>query len=298
LRSRHTAAARSVYREGLPNVLLRDGRRLTYSDQGQPTNPAIFFFHGTPGSRVLTPATTLPLRIIAFDRPGYGGSGTWPRRQLLDWTRDVAELADALDIDSFSVVGASGGGPHALACAVSLPDRIVAAAVVSGPAPLFEKPGNLAALDHEDGGIVQLARRDIAAARQRMDARGQWILDLLAEPEGLVRSLRVESDRQLLTNPQLHALVLESLRESVQQGLEGYAWDWLANRLPWGFTVRDIRVPVRIWHGTFDHNVPFDDAVWLAAAISGGRLTTWTGEGHWALFAHADDVFTDIANLS
>jgi pimeloyl-ACP methyl ester carboxylesterase len=271
---------------------------MTYADEGRKTDPGIFFFHGTPGSRLLVPRTTLPLRVVAPDRPGYGGSDPWPRRRLLEWTQDVSELADILGIDSFAVVGAPGGGPHALACAASLTERIVGTAVVSGPAPPFEKPGKLAEMDDDDREIVEVALRDMAAARRMLDTRGQWILDLLAEPKRLVRGLPVEADRKTLGDPQLQASTLVALRESVRHGLEGYAWDWLAIRLPWEFVLGDIRMPLRIWHGTLDENVPFDDALWFANEIPGATLTTWAGEGHWGLFAHSDDVFTSFVKPS
>jgi pimeloyl-ACP methyl ester carboxylesterase len=126
------------------NILrLRDGRALGYAQYGDPGGPPIFFFHGSPGSRIqrhpdASIARELGARIITMDRPGYGLSDFQPARTLLDWPADVAQLADALGIDHFAAIGLSGGGPYLLACAYAMPDRLCSAIVVSGMGPLDE----------------------------------------------------------------------------------------------------------------------------------------------------------------
>src|SRR5438309_1811387 len=110
-------------------IKLRDGRTLAYAEYGDPAGTPVIFFHGTPGSRLMAaPAwkdESLGLRIIAPDRPGFGLSTYRPNRTILNWASDVAELADALKLDKFIVAGVSGGGPHSLACAHELPDRVL-----------------------------------------------------------------------------------------------------------------------------------------------------------------------------
>jgi pimeloyl-ACP methyl ester carboxylesterase len=127
------------------DVRLADGRTLRIQDSGATEAPTVVFCHGTPGcgllhDRWLAAAAAVGLRLLAYDRPGYGGSPPQPDRSVADAAADVAALADQLQVDRFAVWGASGGGPHALACAALLPDRVVAAAVAPSPAP-YDAPG-------------------------------------------------------------------------------------------------------------------------------------------------------------
>lgn len=124
---------------------LSDKRQLPYAEYGDPSGVPVFLFHGLPGSRLawgLLPDHPFPpgLRIVAPDRPGYGRSDPNPRRTLLDWANDVTELTDALAINTFAIVGISGGGPGALACAWKMPERVTAVGVVACPAPT-DAPG-------------------------------------------------------------------------------------------------------------------------------------------------------------
>jgi pimeloyl-ACP methyl ester carboxylesterase len=117
-------------------IQLRDGRALGYVEYGDPTGPGLLYFHGHPGSRLeakfLAPAATqADVRLIGIDRPGMGLSTYQPRRRLLDWVEDVEQLADHRAIDRFSVVGFSGGGPYAAACAYRIPHRLNACGLVA-----------------------------------------------------------------------------------------------------------------------------------------------------------------------
>jgi pimeloyl-ACP methyl ester carboxylesterase len=276
------------------SVHLPDGRRLSYAEWGVRSGVPIFFLHGTPGSRLLTPPVSvtseLGVRLVTFDRPGYGCSDPWPKRRLREWTSDVAALANALSVRRFGVIGASGGGPHALACAALLADRVTAVAVVSSPAPPFEKPDGLDAMDDEDRGILKLAVRDVDAARERMEKRGQWIRDLAAHPDSLLEGVDVEADRRTLADPGVQAMTSETLRESLRQDLEGYAWDWLAIRLPWGFRIEEARSPVHVWHGAADRNVPLRDGAFIASRLPDARVTHWPDEGHWGFLVRWREI--------
>src|SRR5512136_1888696 len=118
-------------------ITLHDGRTLAYAEYGDPHGKPVFFFHGSPGSRLFTPPDEVTkhqhVRLICTDRPGYGASTFQLGRRLLDWPQDINDLAEALRIKKFYIVGHSGGGPYTLACAYALPDRILAAATLSGP---------------------------------------------------------------------------------------------------------------------------------------------------------------------
>ena len=128
-------------------IRLKDGRTLGYAEYGTPQGKPVFYFHGFPSSRIDWPlfdtdgmAERINARIIAADRPGYGLSDFKRGRKILDWPDDVIELADALHIERFSVLGISGGGPYALACACRIPARLTTAAIVCGIGPA-QAPG-------------------------------------------------------------------------------------------------------------------------------------------------------------
>src|SRR4051794_20731127 len=126
--------------EDLRQLRLSDGRRLAYCEYGSPAGKPVLYFHGWPGSRLEAKladpvAKKFNAKIIAIDRPGFGMSDFKPNRTLLDWPLDVCELADALGLDRFAVVGVSGGGPYALACARRIPERLTSVAVICGVGP-------------------------------------------------------------------------------------------------------------------------------------------------------------------
>jgi pimeloyl-ACP methyl ester carboxylesterase len=121
-------------------IVLKDERRLGFAEYGDASGNAVFHFNGSGGSRLEHPSdlsilTDLGIRYVSTDRPGHGISDPQPDRRLLDWPDDVEQLADHLGISTFHVIGWSAGGPHALACAYKLPDRISAGALISGLAP-------------------------------------------------------------------------------------------------------------------------------------------------------------------
>ena len=124
----------------IESIRLPDGRRLAYSEYGDPQGRPLFFFHGGNDSRLVgeiidRSAFDQGMRIIAPDRPGYGGSDFQPGRSLLNWATDLAVLADALSIERFALAGHSGGGPHALAVAYALPERCIAVALIASAGP-------------------------------------------------------------------------------------------------------------------------------------------------------------------
>src|SRR5215207_4556698 len=121
-------------------VTLSDGRRVSYSDHGDPAGPTMLNCHGTPESRLADPRLAalpgrLGFRLVMPDRPGFGQSDPKPGRTLLDWPADAAELIDALGVDTVAVVGGSGGGPYAIACGIVLGDRVTRVALVAPAEP-------------------------------------------------------------------------------------------------------------------------------------------------------------------
>jgi len=144
-------------------IILKDGRRLGFAEYGETTGKAVFHFNGSGGSRLEYPSdpsilTDLGIRLISTDRPGHGLSDPQPGRRLLDWPEDIGQLADILGIDRFHVMGWSAGGPHALACALKLPDRVLTGAIISGLAPP-DRPNPYEALSFGMKTLMIIARR-------------------------------------------------------------------------------------------------------------------------------------------
>jgi pimeloyl-ACP methyl ester carboxylesterase len=279
------------------DVRLADGRTLRVQDSGATEAPTVVFFHGTPGcgllhDRWLAAAAAAGLRLLAYDRPGYGGSTPQPDRTVADAAADVAALADQLQVGRFAVWGASGGGPHALACAALLPDRVVAAAVAASPAP-YDAPGldwfaGLAEL-HVQRFKLALAGRE---ALQPVLAQSAQAL-LAADPAQLIAlsgPVLSPPDRAVF-DTDLAAFLLAVFRDGLAAGAEGWVEDDLAFVAAWGVALDKVRVPVAAWHGGQDLDVPATHGRWLAGAIPGAELRLLPDDGHVSLiFAREREV--------
>jgi pimeloyl-ACP methyl ester carboxylesterase len=262
------------------------GRHLAVVDAGDEAGRAVFVCHWTPGSALLwrglvEDAESRGMRLLGYDRPGYGGSDHHSARRVADAAADVAAIADALGIERFAVEGGSGGGPHALACAALLSDRVVAASSLAGVAP-YPAEG----LDWLDGmGHDNVLEFSAAlAGRDELESflRGLTGQILASEPESLAEALRTlcsPADVAVLTGEfaeYLHATV----RRGVSESIEGWIDDDFAFVTPWGFQLKDIRVPVQLWHGAEDLFVPIAHGRWLAERIPGVEAHLLDGEGH------------------
>jgi pimeloyl-ACP methyl ester carboxylesterase len=263
-----------------------DGRTLAVLEAGEESGHAIIAIHGTPGSGLLwrgmiEDAEVRGMRLVAYDRPGYGGSDPHPGRTVADAAGDVAAIADALALDRFAVEGGSGGGPHSLACAALLPDRIVAAACLAGVAP-YPAEG----LDWLDG-MGQDNLDEFAAAlagRETLEPflRAQAGAMLAAEPESIadaLRSLLSPPDAAVLTGEYAEYLV-EATRRAIGERLDGWIDDDFVFMSPWGFELDVIRVPVQLLHGAQDRFVPIAHGEWLAERIPGVDAHLFAEDGH------------------
>ena len=269
-----------------PQILtLPDGRNLSIAQFGSPAGPPVFYFHGYPGSRQeVAILDHLPLRIISIDRPGYGSSTPLPGRRLLDWPADVAAAADQLGVDRFTVLGVSGGGPYATACAYALPQR-VSAAVLLCPVPPPEALEGLPARALGDLGLLMFLGRNPRAARAFLTT-ARWLgrNPRLLTPALIQRfgALRLPaSDLQALAEP-ASSRVLASFREGIRPGIEGVWMDAQIYAQPWGFALDAVQVPVELWHGTADTIVPAATSE-VYRAIPGLRRTLIDGAGHYAM---------------
>lgn len=272
-------------REG--TVRTPDGRTLAYAERGDADGTPVFFHHGTPGSRLdRHPDQTLyeGFRIVSADRPGYGGSDRDLGRAVASAAADTAALADELGIDDFAVLGVSGGGPHALACASLLPRRVTRAAVVVGAAPADDPEFDFLA------GMAEINLKEFGAAQEGREAIEQelrpYVEAVRSDPNAVLDQIASELpdfDREVLDRPLVRAVFRESLVESVRQGSDGWADDDLAFASSWGCRLEDIDIPVRLWQGELDVLVPRSHGEYLARKIPDAKFDLVPGAGHLLL---------------
>ena len=267
-------------------ILLRDGRRLAYAVYGNAAGSALFYFHGMPGSRqeclfADTLLQQLGIRLIVADRPGYGLSEFHENRTLLDWAADVAQLADALELDRFAVLGFSGGGPHALACAHELEERLTAVGLISSLAPL-DAPGMWDCVSPAFRDVHELAASNPALLEQQLAPAA-------ASPEAVLAMFEAPAppvDKAMFADPAFRARCLTNLTESLRQGAKATAWDLHLVDRPWGFDLARIQRPVQLWHGSDDINAPVAMGRYLAQTLPQCTARIMEGEGHYSILNH------------
>jgi pimeloyl-ACP methyl ester carboxylesterase len=279
-------------------ITLHDGRILAYAEYGDPGGKPVFFFHGTPGSRLFTPpgdgTTRQGVRLICTDRPGYGASTFQRGRRLLDWPQDICELADALGMDKFSIVGHSGGGPYTLACAYALPDRVRSAATLSGAGPV-DTPG-------VSEGMISLNSFGIKYGRYipwPLFFGITWFAyrQRCADPAKFMQSeigKRPPADDAIFGNPEVFDLCLRTEREAFRNGLHAMAWDAHLITCPWDFPLEKIMPVVHIWHGSADNVTSLNMARYMAGKIPNSRLNICEDEGHMLLIPHWEEVLSAL----
>lgn len=275
-----------------------DGRRIAVKVSGKPAGHPVFFFHGTPGSNVgpLPKAQVLyemGAQVISFDRPGYGRSERLSSRAVADVVPDVVTIADSMGLETFAVVGRSGGGPHALACAAHLPDRVTRAAALVSLAPW-----GAAGLDWFAGMADSNVREYTAAATdpEVLTVRLMQAADeIRANPASHVATLGLEmtdADRRVVSDAGIRALLAENYAEALRGSADGWIDDALAFRSPWGFDLADIQVPVLLWHGQDDVFSPVAHARWLADQIPNAIMSIRPASAHFDAITVMPDVLS------
>lgn len=266
-----------------------DGRKLGTAQWGDPSGVPVFNLHGTPGSRLgrhpdEEAVRAAGLRVITYDRPGYGASDRHPGRRVVDCAADVAAIADALDIDRFFVTGGSGGGPHSLAVAARLGDRVIAAECLVSPVPwdaadidFFE------GMDEENVREFGWALEGEDVLHRELTREAADDLVRMAEDPSKVLSDDWEldsSDRDVFARPDLQQIFGEMFREAYRNGVWGWVDDDLAFIAPWGFDVAEIRVPVTVRFGEKDVLVPAAHGYWLGEKVPNARVVVSSATGH------------------
>lgn len=281
-----------------------NGQRVGWREYGAATGTPVFFNNGWPSCSAQAvflhaPAVKLGLRIVAPDRPGFGNSASQPERGLLDWPPVIAELADHLGINRFAIMGFSGGGPYTLASAWALGNRVTVACVCAGAVPMHvpeARRGLLMAYR------MLLAANDVAPWMLPWLLKGGCMVGRIPIPHALLKfvlpPLLPTPDVATLSNAQKFALFAPSYRGAMQAGANALYEDALPYTQPWPFALEEIKVPVRIWHGTQDTNFHISQARLLA-----DRLPNVTfherNEGHFSLpFNCIEEIFLDLLAAS
>jgi pimeloyl-ACP methyl ester carboxylesterase len=265
------------------------GRRLEVEVAGPQDGRAVVLHTGTPSACTLfaplvDAGASRGLRHISYSRPGYSASDRDEGRTVADCAADVAAIADELAIEQFFTIGTSGGGPHALACAALLPDRVLAAATIGGVAP-FDAEG----LDWTDGmggenleefAAAEAGAEELRAYLESMRAELASVTgeDIKASLEGLLSDV----DRRALSGD-----FAEHFAASMHRGLAPGVWGWfdddIAHFGDWGFDLGAIARPVTIWQGRQDLFVPFAHGEWLAAHVPRAGAQLLDDHGHLSI---------------
>jgi pimeloyl-ACP methyl ester carboxylesterase len=271
---------------------LPDGRALAVVEAGDPAGAPVLVHHGTPGSGNLyrlwvEDARERGIRLVGYDRAGYGDSDRRAGRRVADVAADIAAVADALGIGRFATWGASGGGPHALACAALLGDRVAAAATFAGAAPYGEPDLDFMAGMGEDN------VKEFGAALEGEAAVRPLLEEFSAGVAGATPEQLADEMRTLLSPPDAAALTGElaehlygSFRTATKRGVDGWLDDDLAFTTAWGFDLGAIAVPVQLWQGGQDLMVPPAHGEWLARHVPGAEVHISPPDGHLTVVEH------------
>ncbi|HVN51098.1 MAG TPA: alpha/beta hydrolase, partial [Acidimicrobiales bacterium] len=260
------------------SVRLADGRRIGFAEYGVADGRPVLWFHGTPGARrQVPPAVRLAalergVRLVAIERPGIGASTSYAYDSILDFADDVEECVDQLGIDRFGLVGLSGGGPYVLACAYRFPERVVAGVVIGSVAPSRGE-------DAAEGGPVSLTARfnGLLGVLRAPLGIGLWAFVAVVRPVAsqifdLYARLSPEGDREVFAAPGVKEMFIDDLLRASRRQCAAPIHDLVLFGRDWGFSPRDLKVPVTLWQGDEDYIVPVDHGRHLAELVPGGEL--------------------------
>lgn len=277
----------------------RGGRVLRVRDAGDPDGAVVVYFHGTPGSRLdLCSGEQLAaahgIRLVSFDRPGYGGSTPAPFG-LASIGADAHAIADELGVARFATLGLSGGGPGALATATVPGGRVTRVGITSGVGPVQLVPGALDRLGDGDRAAAALLPGDPAAASAAFAAEFEPVAELCREP-GSSRLLTAigdvlsSRDRELLDHQRNGPAFADTVREGLRAGTGGTGWDNVSWTGEWDIDLSAVRCPVLLWCGSDDPLIPPGNGAWLSQNLPRARLIVHDGEGHLGIFEHLGEM--------
>ncbi len=289
---------------GRDDLMMRtaDGRELHVLLDGPEDGLPLVFHHGAPGAIASYPPMTAAaasrgLRLVCYERPGYGRSAPLPGRAVGDAAADVTAVLDHIGAASFVTAGWSGGGPHALACAVLLAGRCQAAACVAGVAP-YNAPGLTWMAGMADDNVLEFsaAAAGAAALTEALADAVSFLRDITAgQLTEAIGSLASDVDLAVLTG-EFADFLAASFRAATAAGMAGWRDDDLAFVKDWGFELPasgTVAAPISVWQGGQDNMVPFGHGQWLAANLPGARSHLVSGAGHLTLMADSFGAILD-----
>lgn len=262
--------------------------KISYAEFGSLDGAPVMYFHGWPGSRIQASlaeqaAKEHQLRVIAPDRPGLGRSPYRPRRVMTDWPAQVAQLADHLNWDRFSVLGVSGGGPYALACGALLPDRIARVGICCGvPYPDWLRHPTKSS--GRSRALVNMRDNHPFITRIVVSGMRRFVRNV---PAGVVlrpvQPLLPPADRKNLANPKTREFIGRSISEAFYGPVDGLLLDAELLVTDWGFDPSEIRTEIAFWHGSQDTVCPLSQAEETMAKIPHAQTFIYPDEGHYSL---------------
>jgi pimeloyl-ACP methyl ester carboxylesterase len=267
---------------------LRDGRQLGFAEYGQSQGVPFIYCHGWPSSR-LEPRSMEPVcvemgvRLLAPDRPGFGLSDFRPRRTFLDFAEDVRQLADYAGLDRFFVMGISGGGPYAAACAAAIPERLTGALLVCSVAPA-DAPNATKGMVAVNRWLLAMAHRTprLAQCVACICLWAIWRKGQQVVPKQIEARLP-PADQRALSSKELRETLIAGSSEALRRGVKAAAVDGLLYGRPWGFALQSIHASVHLWHGESDVVVPAAMGHYLAQNIPNCRAHFYPEDGHFSL---------------
>jgi pimeloyl-ACP methyl ester carboxylesterase len=270
------------------DIELPDGRTLHVYDSGAAGAELTVYWHAGTPQIALPPASVVDrpgIRWISHDRPGYGGSSVLSGRSVASVATDVARVADALGVSRFAALGSSGGGPHALACAALLPDRVLGVACMASIAP-YDADGLdwFAGMAPSGAAELRAALSGADVLRAQVSAAGSAVPDWLTE-----------RDMAMFTGPYGPWLINTS--QQGMAGTDGFVADDLAFVGPWGFDPAVVDAPVLLLQGDQDRCVPFAHGSWLAGRCRSAELRPCPGDSHISIFNNTDTALDWLAKL-
>src|SRR6266576_497069 len=283
---------------------IQDGAVLAFDEYGDPTGVPVIFCHGWPSSCTMAqltdePARALGVRIISPDRPGISASSLQPDRKLADWPRVIEGILDDLSIGKFRMLAISGGAPYAYATAAAMPNRVQAIAIVAGAIPMVEL---------EDAkGLLPLYRWMLALYRSRPQLLRRLFCIarpiLALRPPVRLRPLLLKMlmlrpcDAESLRDVAAFEAIFESQRRAWRGSAEGVMVDAQIYALPWGFSLEDIHIPVRLWHGKQDRAFSVHLAQEVAKRLPDCNARFIDNAGQYSLpIRHMREILEDLVS--
>jgi pimeloyl-ACP methyl ester carboxylesterase len=276
-----------------------DGRMVAWSEAGSERGRPVLRITGTPGSRLslrsdMSPWLERDLRMITPERPGFGVSTRLPGRGFVEHADDLAAILDELGIDRVAIYGASGAAPHILAFVARHPDRVVAATILVGAAPLEEAEAEqMIEINVETRRLTLIG--DVAGVRAVLVAARD---DVLADPlAGFISMMHTAppSDQEIMGDPAWQVAFARGITEALRPGVDGWLDEGLAIDRNWSdFDPREATRSITWWHSDGDRNCPLSAAQRLVGLLPDARLHVWSEAGHLTPYRKEAEILDEL----